>query len=260
MSDTSRVVVSYSSGAASAVALKIAATAWGASRELHAIKCDLRKDEHPDNLRFDRDVELWTGQKIEYIRNPKYDSIDDVFVQVRFIVGPYGAACTKRLKQEVADAYCRPDDLRVIGYTADEQYRIDAMADRHPDWRFAWLLAWGGIKKVDTYRILGNASIELPWMYRNGYDHNNCIGCVKGGRGYWNKIRRDFPETFNRRAAVQREIGAGFGGGASQFFLDQLGPDEGRDVKEPDIECGIFCSSYAGLLGEAVEKASRYEP
>lgn len=252
----SRVVVSYSSGAASAVALKIACEAWGASHEIHAIKCDLRKDEHPDNLRFDRDVELWTGRKIEYISNPKYSSIDDVFIQVRFIVGPKGAACTKRLKQEPADAYCLPDDLRVIGYTTEEQDRIERMEDRHPEWLFSWVLRAGGITKTDCYRILSNAGIELPWMYRNGYDHNNCIGCVKGGMGYWNKIRRDFPETFAKRAAVQREIGAGFGGGAAQFFLDELDPDAGRDVKEPDIECGVFCSSYSGLLSDTVELAT----
>lgn len=27
------------------------------------------------------------------------------------------------------------------------------------------------------------AGIELPLMYRMGYDNANCIGCVKGGEG-----------------------------------------------------------------------------
>ena len=37
--------------------------------------------------------------------------------------------------------------------------------------------------------------------------YNNCIGCVKGGMGYWNKIRRDFPERFEEMAALEKEIG-----------------------------------------------------
>lgn len=35
-------------------------------------------------------------------------------------------------------------------------------------------------------------------MYDLGYANNNCIGCVKGGIGYWNKIRIDFPEESDR--------------------------------------------------------------
>ena len=46
-------------------------------------------------------------------------------------------------------------------------------------------------------------------MYRMGYSNANCIGCVKGGEGYWNKVRRDFPEQFEELAAVQEAIGSG---------------------------------------------------
>ena len=45
--------------------------------------------------------------------------------------------------------------------------------------------------------MLQNAGIELPEMYKLGYQHNNCIGCVKSsGAGYWNKIKIDFPERY----------------------------------------------------------------
>ena len=42
-------------------------------------------------------------------------------------------------------------------------------------------------------------------MYDMGYPNNNCIGCVKGGMGYWNHIRKDFPEVFDSRAKLERE-------------------------------------------------------
>lgn len=56
--------------------------------------------------------------------------------------------------------------------------------------------------------MLWKAGIEIPAMYKMGYNNNNCIGCVKGGMGYWNKIRKDFPEVFNRMAVIEREVGA----------------------------------------------------
>ncbi len=57
--------------------------------------------------------------------------------------------------------------------------------------------------------MIERAGIELPAMYKLGYRNNNCIGCPKGGMGYWNKIRVDFPEVFERMAALQRELGPG---------------------------------------------------
>lgn len=67
----------------------------------------------------------------------------------------------------------------------------------------------------------------------------------------------DFPAVFAKRAEVQREIGAGFGfgGGAAQFFLDDLHPDAGRDEPEQDIECDVFCSRYVDVLVQATVKA-----
>lgn len=252
-----RVIVNFSCGASSAVAAKIAVDAWSKSREVRVVYADLLADEHPDNRRFLEEVEKWIGVPIELHRNEKYSGIDDVFLQNRYIVGITGAACTKRLKRDVIDAICDPGDVRVIGYSNDpkERQRAIGLQARNLQMKFAWVLIDGGITKTDCYHILSNAGIELPTMYLLGYEHNNCIGCVKGGMGYWNKIRIDFPEVFAKRAAIQRDIGAGFGGGGSQFFLDELDPEAGRDVPEQDIECGVFCSGYSDVLTEAVKTA-----
>ncbi|MHC3970422.1 hypothetical protein ACIPM3_16010, partial [Pseudomonas aeruginosa] len=53
------------------------------------------------------------------------------------------------------------------------------------------------------------AGIELPAMYRLGYENANCIGCVKGGEGYFRAIREDFPEQFEALCKVQDELGSG---------------------------------------------------
>lgn len=250
---TGRILVHFSCGAASAVATKVTVERYGKTDDVEVINCDLSRDEHPDNARFLADVERWIGRPIKRLAHSKYKSVDDVFLGVRYIVGPKGAACTRVLKREIGDAYSRPDDRHVLGYTADERERIAGFVSRNPEKQCLWVLAAGGITKEDCYHVLSAHGIELPAMYRLGYDHNNCIGCVKGGKGYWNKIRRDFPEVFARRAAVQREVGSGFRSGGEMFYLDELGPNEGNDVKEPPIECGVFCSHYAQLVASRPE-------
>ena len=75
-------------------------------------------------------------------------------------------------------------------------------------------------------------------MYDLGYKNNNCVGCVKGGMGYWNKIRVDCPDAFNARAETERMIGHSCLNGT---FLDELNPKAGRKQDMIFDDCGIFC-------------------
>jgi hypothetical protein len=223
---------------------------------VEAVYCNLSKDEHQDNARFMAEVASWVGAPVKVLSHPKYESIDQCFDRERFMVGPMGAVCTRRMKRELREAYQQPDDTHCFGYTVEERGRIDEFEKRHPDVDCIWPLAAHGISKGDCFKVLQAAGIELPWMYRNGYDHNNCLGCVKGGKGYWNRIRVDFPDVFAKRAAQQRGIGCQFGGGDGKFWLDELQPDEGRDMPEPDIECGLFCGEYTKLTVGATPRSA----
>ena len=79
-------------------------------------------------------------------------------------------------------------------------------------------------------------------MYKLGYHNNNCVGCVKGGAGYWNKIRVDFPDAFNKMAKLERQLGVKITKSKGQrVYLDELPVDAGNYPKEQSIECGIFC-------------------
>lgn len=85
---------------------------------------------------------------------------------------------------------------------------------------------------------LAESRIELPAMYKLGYSNANCVGCVKGGMGYWNKIRVDFPEIFKRTAELERKAGHTCIKGK---YLDELDPNAGRFEAIELPECGIFC-------------------
>lgn len=242
----SRVMVWFSCGAASAVAAKLATEKYG--RRCVIAYCDTLAYEHPDNRRFLTAVSEWLGRGIVILHLSEYTDIMDVFRRTRWLVGVQGARCTTELKKNVRKEIQDPDDIQVFGYTADEEHRIERFKRENFEVNTDFVLRDAGVTKSDCYRILREADIELPAMYRMGYRNNNCIGCVKGGMGYWNKIRRDFPADFARMAGVEREIGATIlkdrrGGKTKRVYLDELDPKAGRYFDEPDIECGVVCST-----------------
>lgn len=235
----SRRVAWFSCGAASAVAAKLAVDTYGATCEV--VYCDTMSTEHPDNGRFFVDVENWIGRAITVIKSEKYASIDEVFERRRFMSGPRGAICTTELKKFPRVAWQKIDDVHIFGYTADEQKRADAFEEHNQSLMVEWLLIDRGVTKDDCLGLLARAGIGLPVMYSLGFDHNNCIGCVKAtSPGYWNRTRRLFPETFERRAQQSRAIGARLVRiNDVRHFLDEL--PAGEDAPDDDIDCGPMC-------------------
>jgi hypothetical protein len=202
--------------------------------------------EHSDNRRFLSDCEKWFDRPIIQLRSKKYADIWDVFDKTRFLVGPYGARCTKELKKQVREDYQEYGDVHVFGFTSDETMRHKRFgAQNKVEYRSP--LIEKGISKADCFRIISDHGIELPMMYRLGYRNNNCIGCVKGQSGYWNKIRLDFPHVFDRMAKVERSLNAAINksyagdGIRKRVFLDELDPSAGRYESEPSISCGAVC-------------------
>lgn len=242
-----RIVCWFSCGAASAVATKLAIEE-NARRadplQLVVVRCYVA-EEHPDNNRFAADCEKWFGVPILTILNGKFGgSIHEVFRQRKYISGIHGAPCTLLLKKEVREKFQQPNDIHVFGYTSDERKRIDDFIDANADIRTWFILDDKGLEHADTLAMIERAGIELPRMYRLGYFHNNCIGCAKAtSPGYWNKIRVDFPEHFNRMATASRLLGVKLARLSDdvRVSLDDLPSNYGNYNDEPEIQCGIFC-------------------
>lgn len=245
----SRIVCWFSCGAASAVATKLA-IADNAGRLPLVIVYTGVKREHPDNARFFAECERWFGQEILTIGNDNYDRDPmQVWKKVKFIVGPKGAPCSRELKRWPRILFEREDDAQVFGFTSEEAERAARFKKSNDYMDLRTPLIDRGMNKADCQGVLWAEGIKLPVMYDLGYRNNNCIGCVKGGKGYWNKIRVDFPETFKEMAELEREIGASvIHDEAGKVFLDELDPEAGRHEELPDIECGVFCQSARNEL------------
>lgn len=244
-----RVLTAFSCGEASAVNAKLTIERHGPKAEIYY--CDTFKYEHPDNRRFFDDVQNWLGREIKILRSGEYTDIYDVFERTGWLVGVGGARCTTELKKNPRKAHQKTDDLHTFGYTVEERSRIENFFKENPELFGEFPLWEEHITKRQCRQIVRDAGIEIPAMYRLGYKNNNCIGCVKGGKGYWNKIRRDFPDMFDKMAKTERRLDAAICKNEGRnpdgtrwrerVFLDELPPDVGRYEAEPDIECGVLC-------------------
>ena len=218
----SRIVCQFSCGAASAVATKLTLAQHGKTSVVEIINAYLL-EEHADNRRFAADCENWFGRPINVLRNEKDSaSTIQVFRRKQFMMGPRGAPCSRALKRDLLDKWKQPGDVMVLGFTAEETDRLDDFRERNPDRPVIAPLIDAGLGKDDCKAMVERAGIALPAMYLLGYDNANCIGCVKGGEGYWRAIREDFPEQFEANCLVQDEIGEG-----SWFLRYRSGPLKG---------------------------------
>ena len=226
----------FSAGVSSAVAIKLVIDKVDLIMYTHI------DDQHPDGMRFVKDCEKWFGKEITIIQS-KFKSVENVCLSQRYINGPNGAACTRLLKRKVREDFERDNEdthFRYIwGFDNTEKHRhVRHVEVTMPAFQHVSPLIDRNYSKPAVHKILKASNIERPAMYDLGYNNNNCVGCVKGGMGYWNHIRVDFPEVFEARAKMERKVGHSCING---IFLDELDPKVGRHTPPVVNDCGIFC-------------------
>lgn len=240
-----RVIARFSCGAASAVATKLALEKYGDAVEIYYNDTG---SEHPDNKRFLRDCEQWFGQSIKVLRSESFADIYAVFESRRFLSGQHGAPCTSELKRIPGERVWMLGDTEVFGYTADESHRLEQWRKDNPEKIIECPLIDAGITKDECFDRLTQAGIELPAMYRLGFRNNNCIGCVKARDhiDYWKRVRKHFPDQFNRTARLERKLGFAINrvtraGVRKRIYLDEI-PEGDPTGPDPKISCGLFCT------------------
>lgn len=228
-------VLWFSAGVSSAI------VAYLCRNELDAIIYQHIDDQHPDTIRFLRDVEELIGRKIVVQQSPlktveaacKYGNC------IRIPKRP--PKCSEWLKQKERQRWEYEHNGQHVyfwGLDVNEQERSERFERGMPQSDHRFPLIERQLTKADVHAMAVRLGLKRPAMYEMGYHNNNCIGCVAGGMGYWNKIRVDFPETFAARAQLEREIGHSCINGV---FLDELDPNAGRHDPPIDIECGVYC-------------------
>lgn len=247
----SRIVCQFSCGAASAVAAKLTLSQYPDAILVNAFI----SNEDEDNRRFLSDCESWFGRSITVLRDTKYGAdINNVFRQVGYLKGPNGASCTSRIKRGLLRAFEQPGDVLVIGYTAEEQDRLDDWIEAWPDRPILTPLIDRGLTKEDCKAMVLRAGIQLPMQYRKGYANANCKVCIKGGMKYMRAARQDFPEEFEEVCKSEDHAFA-LHGDQARIFRHRSGPLKGQrfalrelppgpiDRADGPPECGLFCQT-----------------
>jgi hypothetical protein len=240
------IVVWFSCGAASAVAAKKTIEKYGKDFIIRVVNNPILEEDE-DNQRFLKDVEKWLGVNIEKSINSKFPDCSAVTVweKRKYMSGIKGAPCTMELKKGARQEWEKSNhhDFIVLGFTLEEKTRHDNFKLKERE-NILPVLIDEKITKDDCFKIIQDAGIELPRIYKLGYPNANCIGCVKAtSPTYWNLVRQKHPIIFEQRSELSRRVGARLVRHKNKrIFLDELPMGAiGRKLKRMTIECGIFC-------------------
>lgn len=253
------IVAWWSAGITSAVACKMALEMYD-NVEIYYIGIS---SAHNDNERFKKECENWYGQEIKTLTSREYKDQFEVIEKTGMVNGPTGARCTLELKKQVRFDFEKQNEINLFNswginnqvwgyeYAKDQVNRAIRFGQQYPYTNPLFPLIEKGMTKDNCAGMILNQGIALPKMYELGYTNNNCIGCVKGGKGYWNKIRKDFPSEFKKMAKSERKAGYSCINGT---FLDELNPKAGRNKKIVMPDCGLFCElDFADIPDKSLE-------
>lgn len=205
-------------------------------------------DQHEDSMRFIKDCEKAIGKPITILKSKQYKSVEEcvrTFGGFRSLNGggsefiPCTAWMKKRIRQEWESDHPEYEITYVWGFDNDERNRAERMKEMHPDYTHIFPLIDKLLSKEDVHGYFAeHFTFKRPLMYDLGFPNNNCVGCIRGGMGYWNNIRIYFPEVFKARAKLERDIGYSIIRGV---FLDELDENRGDMNTEIFPDCGIMC-------------------
>lgn len=128
-----------------------------------------------------------------------------VFKDKRFIGNTMVDPCSKVLKRDLCDAWIdkncsRTNDKIVLGLDWSETHRIEGAFRRYDTMGFSVefpLEERPLFDKKGTLAVLVSKGVALPKLYQLDFAHNNCGGfCVKAGKGHFQKLLKELPETF----------------------------------------------------------------
>ena len=173
-----------------------------------------------DTLIEDQDLYRFIDQSIahlgvKFVRLCEGRTPWQVFNDVRFIGNSRVDPCSKILKRDICDKWlldnCVHDEtVVVLGLDWTETHRISGAHMRYLQngWDTEYPLneaPWFDKNKVLAELI--EHGIDLPRLYRLGFEHNNCGGfCIKAGQGHFAKLLHDLPDVYAMHEAEEQKL------------------------------------------------------
>ena len=220
-------------------------------------------NEDEDTYRFKADCEKLYGQEIETITmiGNGYDSIQDVWRKHLSLNVANGAICSSVLKRKLREDWQKENTYthQVFGFEFEsrEFNRALSLSLNHPKAKPIFPLLMMGLTKIDCINSFKEYAIEIPAAYRMGFKNSNCIktGCVQGGVGYWQKIKRDFPDKFDAMAAIEHELTDSKG-----YPVTMLRDQSVKAKTMGKYDALVFLKKHPNYTNKSIDEMSGREP
>ena len=222
-------ILAYSGGVASAYCISLIPDA-------DVIYFNDTKWEHPDLYRFNRDVERHFGVSITIDSDGR--SPEQVFMDQHMLGNNRAPICSRILKAERLQKFAKPGDTLYFGIMLDELPRAARIRSIYSglgiDTEFPMIRDDKAKDKAFDY--FRDAGIEVPYLYRIGFDHNNCSGgCVRAGKRSWARLYQFDRATYEDRSRVEREFNEKFNCHYSFIKDCTLEEFKAQIIKRPNI-------------------------
>lgn len=171
------------------------------------------KEEDVDTYRFN--VEMAARLDLPITERSDGRSVSELFEDEGAIANNRMAFCSRILKADQSKKYIQElrrsgvdEIIKVIGFSAHEWQRVQrATAHAESDGivvRFP--LIEDGVTKQQCADWCLSMGVRPSSMYQWS-EHANCVGCVRGGKAYWLKVKENRPDVFEARSEQERRFG-----------------------------------------------------
>jgi hypothetical protein len=249
---TRRVVVGFSGGVTSAWCAGWALRNF--PREEVVLLFHDTKEEDEDTYRFIKEMSVALDMPITERSDGR--SVTDIARDEGMLPNDQSAFCSRILKQEPANKYiCELQEqgiteiIRVMGFSSKEPTRMQ----RHTalcwnqtsffcDVSVRFPLAEEKIPKQEAWDWCNCTMGVSPAKMYEWSDHANCPGCFRGGKDYYLAVKKNNPEVFEQRKALEAEFDHTIINGTSLVQLETTGLKRKVSCKESisigPCECG----------------------
>jgi len=199
-----RKIVAYSGGIASAYCVSLVP-------DLDVVYFNDTKWEHEDLYRFNHDVERHFGCVITNDSDGR--TPEEVFMDQHMLGNNRAPICSRVLKADRLQKFAKPGDTIYFGIMPDELHRAARIRSIYTGLGIntEFPMIRDDKAKEGAFAYWKNAGIKEPWLYRIGFDHNNCSGgCVRAGKRSWARCYQYNRATYEDRSRVEQEFNARF--------------------------------------------------
>lgn len=174
------------------------------------------QEEHPDTYRFMR--EMASALKIDITERSDGRSVTQVFRDENALANNRMAFCSRILKAQQRDLYFKElrqsgvdEIINILGFSSNESNRVQRTSARAESsgYKVRFPVVEENITKQQCADWCISMGVRPSSMYLWS-EHANCLGCVRGGKAYWLKVKEHHPDVFEQRAKLEEEFGHTF--------------------------------------------------